>query len=275
MSSRIAVAAVVLAGLTLGAARPAAAERRLVKHYRRDVPVTAVGVVLYAAAELAAKDAVSPASCRWCAANGLDDGLRTALRWKSPGTPNTLSNLTGFVVAPVLSLGLLELEAALDDRRADWFHNGLILTETTVLSLSANYLVKAAVGRERPDVHQLAPADKLLTKHPAENNLSFYSGHSTLAMTLAVAAGTTAHLRGYRHEWLVWGTTVPVALATGYLRIAAERHWSSDVLTGWVVGAGFGVAIPYLLHTERGEAAPMPVVSRSGGVTSVGLAGAW
>ena len=52
---------------------------------------------------------------------------------------------------------------------------------------------------------------------------------------------------------------VPLALATGYLRIAADRHWATDVATGWAVGAAFGVGVPWLLHRT---AAPTPTPVR-------------
>ena len=35
---------------------------------------------------------------------------------------------------------------------------------------------------------------------------------------------------------------------TGYLRIAANQHYFTDVLTGAVVGTGVGLAVPYTLH---------------------------
>ncbi|MBK9030553.1 MAG: phosphatase PAP2 family protein [Myxococcales bacterium] len=273
---RTPLAFVVAAALVWGlAAAPAAAERRLKAHHRRDVPIIAIGAILYTVGEVAAKDSLSPSACRWCASNGFDTAVRDKLRWSSTGTAHTLSNIVGFGVTPIVAAAMTDLVGGLDGRGGDWFHNGVILAETGVLAATVNYVVKALVGRERPFVHALAPGDKAGTADPADNNLSFYSGHSTLAMSLAVGAGTTATLRGYRRAWLVWATTVPMALATGYLRIGADKHWASDVLTGWALGAGFGVAVPYLLHTECGPSTPMPVVARGGGATTVGVALAW
>ena len=70
---------------------------------------------------------------------------------------------------------------------------GRVLGE--VLAGTVNFLVKALVGRERPFVHALPDAEKDRTADPDDNNLSFYSGHSTLSMSLAVSAGQVASMR--------------------------------------------------------------------------------
>jgi hypothetical protein len=124
--------------------------------------------------------------------------------------------------------------------------------------------VRRAIVRPR-DLHRFkAP------RASERDDLSFYSGHTTEAVSLAVAAGTVASLRGYRLAPLVWGTSLPVALVTGYLRIAADRHYFTDVLVGAVAGAAVGFLVPYLFHRPDGAEAnagppgPTPLVSFSG-----------
>jgi hypothetical protein len=46
-----------------------------------------------------------------------------------------------------------------------------------------------------------------------------------------------------------------LAAATGYLRIAADSHYFSDVLVGAAVGTAVGLLVPHLLHKER---VPLP-----------------
>jgi membrane-associated phospholipid phosphatase len=77
---------------------------------------------------------------------------------------------------------------------------------------------------ERPFVHVLPPAQKGRTAQPDDNNLSFSSGHTTATFALAAAAGTVATMRGYRWAPLTWIVGGALALGTGYLRIAADRH---------------------------------------------------
>lgn len=81
-----------------------------------------------------------------------------------------------------------------------------------------------------------------------ERNLSFFSGHSSLAFSLAVSSGTVASLRGYRWAPLVWAVGLPVAAFTAYSRVAADAHYLSDVVVGSVMGALVGGGIPLLFH---------------------------
>lgn len=263
----------LIATVVMAAPRPAAAERELVAHHARDVPITLGLVGLWVVGETVAKDALSPDTCRWCATNAIDRGVRLNLRWDDAALAKRLSDVTGFALTPLAAMGGLVVLSP--DRRATALHDLVIVAEAAAIATDLNYLVKIAVARERPDVSDLAPADKPRTDRPAENNLSFNSGHATSAMAFAVAAGTTATLRGYRHAWAVWATGVPLALATGYLRIAGDRHWASDVVTGWAVGAAVGVAVPYLLHTRPGPGRPTVALGRAADATTLGLAVAW
>jgi membrane-associated phospholipid phosphatase len=63
---------------------------------------------------------------------------------------------------------------------------------------------------------------------------------------------------------------------TGYLRIAADRHYFTDVLVAAVVGAGAGVGIPFahLLPQPRGVTLHVSTLPFSGGAGLV-LAGRW
>ena len=62
---RTSIASLVAVATVLGlAAAPAAAERRLRPHHRRDLPIIAVGAILYTVGETAAKDALLRANER-------------------------------------------------------------------------------------------------------------------------------------------------------------------------------------------------------------------
>ena len=80
----------------------------------------------------------------------------------------------------------------------------------------------------------------------ADDNLSFYSGHTNLAFALVVSAGTIAHIRNYEAEPYIWGFGIPIALFVAYTRIAAQKHYFTDVLIGAVIGSAIGFAIPWL-----------------------------
>jgi membrane-associated phospholipid phosphatase len=134
--------------------------------------------------------------------------------------------------------------------------DALVIVQAAILAGDVNQLVKFAFRRERPFVHALPDASaRANTADPADNNLSFFSGHTTLAFTLATAVGTVATMRGYKFAPFTWPILLPIAAFTGYLRIAADKHYATDVLTGAVVGSAMGLAIPWVFH--RPESAPV------------------
>ena len=45
---------------------------------------------------------------------------------------------------------------------------------------------------------------------------------------------------------MVWSLCAALPVLTGVLRYKAGKHYWTDVLVGYVVGAAIGVAVPYL-----------------------------
>ena len=126
----------------------------------------------------------------------------------------------------------------------------VLVAEAAGIAMDANQLVKFAVGRQRPFVHYrngLAP-----DRPPdSDDNLSFYSGHTTFTFAVAAAAGTISDLRGYGGTPWVWGVGLGLATATGYFRIAADKHYLTDVLVGAGTGLAAGIAIPRVFHPRK------------------------
>ena len=219
--------------------------------------VTALGAAGWIGSELG-KASLVPTQCRWCdrtpdgrdTVPGVDESVRRGLRWNDPKTPATLSDIVGFAGLPVLVFGGLALGAGHESAWRNIPEDFLVTTEAVMLAADLNQLVKFSFARERPFVHALADAQKASTVAPADNNLSFFSGHTTLAFSLATSAATVATLRGYRWAPVLWAVGLPVAAFVGYLRIAADKHYFTDVVTGALFGSAFGVAIPWL-HRAR------------------------
>ncbi|HEY2512712.1 MAG TPA: phosphatase PAP2 family protein [Polyangiaceae bacterium] len=223
-----------------------------------DATVTVLGLGAWVASELL-KGELAPSECRWCAANGLDSGVREALVWKDPAAADRLSNVTGFLLVPALAIGLDALAAAHEGGLGGAPEDALLMTEAAVIAADVNQLAKLVVGRERPFVHALPPEEKARNPHPSDNDLSFFSGHTTEAFAIAAASGTIGELRGYRWAPLAWGVGGAFAATTGYLRIGADKHWLTDVVVGALVGVGIGVALPVVFHPA--EDTPSPVTT--------------
>ena len=251
---------------------------------RVDLPITLVGLGAWVTTE-ALKSYLAPATCRWCgtnadgsaAVNAIDRGVRDGLRAQNSAPADLASSVLGFGVLPVAMIGLDVLAAGTDRVLRYSPVDILIVAESTVLAVDLNQLVKFSVGRERPFVAALPESDKGLTAAPADNNLSFYSGHTTMAFSLATAAGTVASLRRYRLAPLIWALGMTSATATGLLRIVADRHYFSDVLLGAVLGAGIGFSVPFLMHRPLlpGPAGGGSLLLQPTGTGGLGVLAAW
>ncbi len=250
------MAAVMLAlGLGVGLAGPAQAQEPARDEIEIDwgvhVPIVVAGGLGLGLSEALLKDRLAGDRCSWCEGNAFDDHVRAELRWSDPQAAHQLSNLLVHGVAPASAFGLTALVGWRDGRAADWPVNAFAVLEATILAADLTQLAKFQSGRARPYMRELGGDVAGAPGSAAEHNLSFFSGHTSFAFSLAVASGTVASMRGYRGAPVVWGVGLGAAALTGWLRVAADRHYASDVLTGALVGSAVGFAVPYLLHRRR------------------------
>jgi membrane-associated phospholipid phosphatase len=220
-----------------------------------DLTLTLGGATAWIVSE-SLKGSLAPSDCHWCDVDGVDARVREALIWPDTSRAGVLSNVAGFALMPMVAIGSDVLAAAHEGALHNVPEDALLIAEATVVAADVNQLTKLLVGRERPFVHALARDQKALTPQPADNNLSFFSGHTTEAFALVAASGTIATMRGYRWAPLAWSVGGAVAATTAYLRIAADEHWLTDVVVGALVGAGVGFAVPYFFHSVVDTAPP-------------------
>lgn len=111
---------------------------------------------------------------------------------------------------------------------------GRHLGQSLAYSALATTLLKGMFGRHRPFLEDGAFAFEgpfVLSHDP---HLSLPSGHATVAF--AIAASLSADID---NPWATAGL-YSAATLTALGRTYQDRHWSSDVLLGAVIGAGFG-----------------------------------
>jgi membrane-associated phospholipid phosphatase len=228
---------------------PAITERQTALHGA----LTVVGAALWITLEMR-KDSIAASSCRWCdrdltggdKLNGVDRSLRTAVVWSNPAKADQLSDLVAFGGAVGLGFGLPALAAWHDGRSENIPYDSLVIAESVVIAMNLNQLSKLMILRERPFVHYAEDREEMTRS--GDDNLSFFSGHATLAWSLAVSSGTVASMRGYRLSKLVWASGLTLAVGTSYLRMAADKHYFTDQLVGAGVGSLVGFAVPYFFH---------------------------
>ncbi len=236
-----------------------------------DLGVTLGGATLAVTLELLAPQ-LEPADCRWCdrdsagndRLNGFDAEIRHSLRWSDKATAATLSNVFSYGLAPLAGVGVGTLVTWYDHGLANLPLDLLFVAEATFLAANLNHLTKFTVARERPDVHALSASERA-ERNAVGDNLSFYSGHTTVAFAVATSAGTVASMRGYRLAPVVWATGIPLAAFGGYLRMAADRHYATDVVAGALLGSAIGVGVPYLAHPRVGQPVRLVAMPMSGG----------
>ena len=189
------------------------------------------------------KDNFAPDACIWCQTNAMDETITDGLSWSTPPYAARTADVTAFGVVPVLSFGALALSSGLEGRFGNFGADALLVAESLTVSSLVNQFVKFGVGRARPFTIR---GDAEMYSDRADDNLSFYSGHTNLAFVLVVSAGTIAHLRNYDAEPYIWGIGIPIAAFVAYARIAAQKHYFSDVLIGAAIGSTIGFLIPWL-----------------------------
>jgi len=228
-----------------------------------DGPLTVAGGLGWIASEVL-KETYGPSACSWCSTNGFDLAGRD-LRWSDPKAAHQISNVLAFAAGPALVFGADLLAAHHDGDWKSFLVDALLVTEATIAASDLNQIVKFTAARERPYATFLSPAEKLAPDRSRDEHISFYSGHTTFAFAFATSAGTIASMRGYRWAPLVWAIGLPYAFATGYLRVAADYHWMSDVLVGMATGAAIGFAIPFFAHK------PIKLVPQGAGLAVGGI----
>jgi membrane-associated phospholipid phosphatase len=258
------VRAVGLLSLSLFAliSAPALAQEsphRLHWRYRRANAVDYVAIAVigggYVYAELGISQGSEPG---WTGPILFDDGARNALRARSLDGRRRAARWSDYfsLAAPAVALFDTIVVPLADDGNWD------VLWQMSVIDLEAAALSglftrgpERIARRARPDLAECEKDPNYDDLCFAGETASFPSGHTSTAFT---AAGLTcahhAHLPLYgggAPDVAACVGTTSFAVTTGILRIMADRHYTSDVLVGAMVGAGAGFALPMLYGYSR------------------------
>lgn len=134
----------------------------------------------------------------------------------------------------------------LADRRSrlDFDKVGLFTLQTLLINTALTDLTKVLVKRKRPYVYnEFTDINRKLSK---KARVSFFSGHTSTvtSMYFLTAKLYADYYPNSKWKGVVWSTAILVPATTGLLRVKAGKHYFTDVLTGFLVGATVGFLIP-------------------------------
>ncbi len=154
--------------------------------------------------------------------------------------------------------------------RKDFLVIGFIYAEVAMLTVGVTELTKGLVHRPRPYVYNTSI--DMETRRSRDGRLSFFSGHTstTAALCFATARIFSDYSDNETHEALVWTGAALFPAITGLLRYEAGKHFPSDIIAGYMVGATIGYLVPWL-HRRRPVVKGLGIVPYSNGRNEAGL----
>ncbi len=198
-----------------------------------------------------------PRDPRWEGPILFDRGARSLLRLESESARKKVRSWgdTIYYTAPLLPLlidPIFVTWLGRGDGKAA-FNMAAVGLESFSYAGVLTYVSLRGAARERPDSSECR---RSAAKTDCEvDTESFYSGHTAIAATSAgVVCANHRAMPLWGHPLADAGACVLAttgAVAGGLSRLAADRHYATDVLTGFGVGFGVGYAVPTLLHYAR------------------------
>lgn len=127
----------------------------------------------------------------------------------------------------------------------------LMTFETLLINNGITTLTKSLTKRYRPFNYN--PDVEIETKLSTNARLSFFSGHTSnsAAMSFLLAQVITDIKPKSKINGLIWLTAAAVPAYVGYLRTEAGKHFPTDVIAGYVVGASLGYIMPIIHRSEN------------------------
>ena len=138
------------------------------------------------------------------------------------------------------------------ESRSDFSAIATLYGEVFLINTGITALTKNTFRRTRPFVYNPnAPLNKKLTKTARS---SFVSGHTsiTAANCFFVAKVFSDYYPESNWRPAVWTSAALIPAITGYLRIRAGKHYPTDTIAGYILGATIGYLIPHL-HKKKME----------------------
>lgn len=138
-----------------------------------------------------------------------------------------------------------------DNCRCEGPDVGIMALETLIVINGITEVVKTLGKRYRPYTYlDSMPVEEKLGKNSRK---SFFSGHTSVTAALSVfTAKVFIDLHPHwKQKYLILIPALTLPAAIGYFRYRAGKHFPSDVITGYFVGAAVGYLIPAIHKNDR------------------------
>lgn len=134
--------------------------------------------------------------------------------------------------------------------RKDWEYVLPMWAEVYGLTSALTLLTKELADRKRPYVYN--PSIDNYSKIDKSATASFFSGHTSVvaANSFFVAKVYADYHPDAKLKPLVWTLAALTPAITGLCRYGAGKHFFTDILVGYAVGASIGVLVPHLHHRK-------------------------
>jgi membrane-associated phospholipid phosphatase len=132
------------------------------------------------------------------------------------------------------------------DGRQQWKDLAILHSENIMTIVGVTGVIKTLIRRTRPFVYnENASLDK---KQQRDALYSFTSGHVTVSAASSFFTATVFSDLYPDSKWkpVVWALAATIPAVTAFCRVAAGEHFLTDVIGGYIIGAGVGILIPKL-----------------------------
>ena len=164
------------------------------------------------------------------APNSFDQFFRNKLRWDLDEIDNAKT------ASDILLYGLFLGGIPFTPLISDGDYKTMVLANVEIMAINGlvTDIVKHTVNRKRPSSYYQ-------TRNEGNDTYkSFFSGHTSQAFSIGTSTAIMLSRSHPDKKFLIWGSAITLAATTGYFRIAADKHYMTDVLSGALAGSMIG-----------------------------------
>ena len=165
------------------------------------------------------------------APNSFDQFFRNKLRWDLDEIDNAKT------ASDILLYGLFLGGIPFTPFFSDGDYKTMVLANLEVMAINGlvTDIVKYTANRKRPSSYYQ-------TRDEGDDAYkSFFSGHTSQAFSIGTSTAIMLSRSHPDKKYLIWGSVMTLATTMGYFRIAADKHYMTDVLSGALAGSIIGL----------------------------------